>query len=39
MENQQLSLLDRVYTVLRKRGEETEWITSADNHNLRTGIA
>ena len=39
MENQHLSLLDRVYTVLRKRGEETEWITSADNHNLRTGIA
>ena len=32
MENQQLNLLDRVYTVLRKRGEETEWITSADNH-------
>ena len=28
MENQQLSLLDRVYTVLRKRGEETEWIPS-----------
>ena len=27
MENQQLSLLDRVYTVLRKRGEETEWIS------------
>ena len=39
MENQQLNLLDRVYTVLRKRGEETEWITSADNLNLRTGIA
>ena len=39
MENQQLNLLDRVYTVLRKRGEETEWITSADNHEIRTGIA
>ena len=39
MENQHLSLLDRVYTVLRKRGEETEWITSADDHNIKTGIA
>ncbi len=39
MENQQISLLDRVYTVLRKRGEETEWITSADDHTVRTGIA
>ena len=39
MENQQLNLLDRVYTVLRKRGEETEWITSADNHEIRTALA
>ena len=39
MENQHLSLLDRVYTVLRRRGEETEWITSADDHNIKTGIA
>lgn len=39
MENQPINLLDRVYAVLRKRGEETEWITSTDNQDIRTGIA
>lgn len=39
MDTQQLNLLDRVYTVLRKRGEETEWITSTSDNNIRTGIA
>ncbi len=39
MDTQQLNLLDRVYSVLRKRGEETEWITSTSDNNIRTGIA
>lgn len=39
MDTQQLNLLDRVYAVLRKRGEETEWITSTSDNNIRTGIA
>ncbi len=36
MENQHKNLLDRVYSVLRKRGEQMEWIT---DNNGPTGIA
>lgn len=39
MENQKENLLERVSNVLRKRGEETEWIASSSDITQRTGIA